>query len=194
MKDESDSARRDRVLRERAERLASAPSVVSRELLFQVAIVLVGEEQVGIPVAHLREIVRVPPVTPLPGMPEGLLGVALLRGEILSVIDLALWVGASGASRRSCLAVLERDGRTLGALADQSLGFRDVFADDLAADLGGLPGAERACISRRTRDLCAVLDVPKLFADPRLVVGAGRGRGGEGDLSREPPGRAEGRS
>lgn len=174
MTDPSESDRRERILRERAERLAVAPATVERELVVQVAVVLVGDEQVGVPVRYLREIVRVPPITPLPGLPEGLIGVALVRGEILSVIDLAPWIGAKPSTQRSCLVVLEGPSGPLGALADKSLGFRGVYADELTTDLGVSTSSERSCVSRRTRDLCAILDTGKLLADPRLCVGATR--------------------
>lgn len=174
MNDQRDESRRERVLRERAERLARVEAKDDRRLLFQAAVVQVGSELVGIPAAHLREIIRVPPLTPLPGLPEGIVGVVLVRGEILSVIELARWVGARGAVQRSCLVVLEGRGGLLGALADQSLGFRDVYADELASELVVATGGDEACVAHRTRDLCAILDVPKLFADPRLIVGGGR--------------------
>lgn len=186
MTDPSESDRRERILRERADRLALTPTTAERELVVEVAIVLVGDDQVGVPVRYLREIVRVPPITPLPGLPEGLVGVALVRGEILSVIDLALWVGAKASKQRSCLVVLDGPSGPLGALVDKSLGFRSIYADELATDLDVSAGSDRSCVSRRTRDLCAILDTGKLLSDPRICVGAARPERDAGD-PRDPP-------
>ncbi len=51
--------------------------------------VLVGNEAYGVPLASVREILVPPPMTEVPRAADHFLGVISVRGEIISVIDLA---------------------------------------------------------------------------------------------------------
>jgi purine-binding chemotaxis protein CheW len=53
-----------------------------------VMLVEVGGSSYALPVAALREIVRLPPVTRVPGLPAFVAGLANVRGRVLAVIDL----------------------------------------------------------------------------------------------------------
>ncbi len=59
-----------------------------RTILFSLA-----GSRYGVEVAQVREVLEVPPVTPVPNVPGWVLGVANLRGEILSVVDLGAFLG-----------------------------------------------------------------------------------------------------
>ena len=48
----------------------------------------VGEQSYALPIAAVREIVRVPHITPVPQSPEHIAGVMNLRGRIVPVVDL----------------------------------------------------------------------------------------------------------
>ncbi|HEY0429664.1 MAG TPA: chemotaxis protein CheW [Pyrinomonadaceae bacterium] len=51
-----------------------------------------NDELFAVSAAEVAEVVNLPVVTPLPRVPEWLLGIANLRGEIITVVDLArLW-------------------------------------------------------------------------------------------------------
>jgi chemotaxis signal transduction protein len=61
----------------------------------------------------VREILPLPPLTPLPGAPPGILGVVAVRGRVIAVLDGAdRWGGDGGAD--AMLLVLEHRGRWLG--------------------------------------------------------------------------------
>ncbi len=57
-----------------------------------------GREEYGIPILQVQEIVRMLGITPLPGSPPYLRGVANLRGRILPVIDLRIKLGMPAVS------------------------------------------------------------------------------------------------
>ncbi|MDI6843747.1 MAG: chemotaxis protein CheW [Anaerosomatales bacterium] len=87
-----------KILRERAASLAQAESeeqaVETRGLLlFRLA-----DETYAVDVEHVREIVNGFTVTRIPCVPSHVLGVINVRGEIVSVIDLAAVLGSSSAS------------------------------------------------------------------------------------------------
>jgi purine-binding chemotaxis protein CheW len=53
----------------------------------------VGEETYGISIEDVRQIIRVPKITRVPKMPEYVLGMTNLRGEVLPLVDLSMRMG-----------------------------------------------------------------------------------------------------
>jgi purine-binding chemotaxis protein CheW len=70
----------------------------------------VGHEVLAVPIEHVREILQVGRLTPLPRTPAFVRGVMNLRGAVVPVIDLAARLGhpATELGRRSCIVVVER--------------------------------------------------------------------------------------
>lgn len=167
--------RTDRILDTRAQRLADVPQAdTPRRLLCQVAVLLVGKTQIGIAVHSLREVRNAVTITPLPGLPEGMLGIAQVRGEVLCILDLSRWIGTEDRGVGGCLAVIEGPRGPLGLVADHCAGFRDIYEDELIADVTGQGALRFRYVHEITRDLCVLLDVPELLNDPRLLVGTPR--------------------
>jgi purine-binding chemotaxis protein CheW len=82
----------------------------------------VGRETYGVPIAALREIVRVPEITTVPDAPDYLEGVINLRGRIISVVDLRKRFGqtATPLDRHSRILVVEHQGRLAGMIVDSA--------------------------------------------------------------------------
>lgn len=75
----------------------------------------------AIPVERVREIVRLREVTHVPKVPDWVLGVVALRGEVVQVVDLRMRLGlpTRERSRRSRIIVLHGDDdRITGVLVD----------------------------------------------------------------------------
>ena len=75
----------------------------------------------AIAVERVREIVRVRDITPMPRVPDSVLGVVALRGEIVQVVDLRMRLGleTTELTRRSRVIVLHGDDRKVtGVLVD----------------------------------------------------------------------------
>ena len=66
------------------------------------------KESYGIAVLQVREIMRLPPITTVPRMPEHIKGVINLRGKIIPVIDLRLRFGMHGVADgdQTCVIVV----------------------------------------------------------------------------------------
>jgi len=159
----------DAVMERRARALAAAPQgLAERRKLATVALVGVGGETFGVPVDGMREIVRAPVLAPLPGLPAWLPGIVQIRGEILSVVDLARWFGIAVEGQPHYLVVLSDLDAPLALLVDAVLGFRDVHEDELASGLaaGGRP------LLAITADLVCVLDLPALVRSDDLHLSA----------------------
>jgi purine-binding chemotaxis protein CheW len=69
----------------------------------------VGPETLAVSIEHVREILEVTRLTPLPRTPAFVRGVMNLRGAVVPVIDLSARVGLGQTviGRRSCIVVVE---------------------------------------------------------------------------------------
>ncbi|MFM7135342.1 MAG: chemotaxis protein CheW [Planctomycetota bacterium] len=92
-----------------------------------------GEEQFGVEILRVREIIGLIAITPLPQTPSYVKGVMNLRGRIIPVIDLRLRFGLSSseATKETCVIVLEAtdaDGVTtvMGAVVDSVREVQDI--------------------------------------------------------------------
>lgn len=161
--------KRLRVLRERRDALARPlVSSVRAEGEVEVAVCRVGSECLGFPVEHLREIVPLPVITPLPPTRDWMLGIAQVRGMLLGVVDLARLLKVRGVSTPTHVAVLSGVEGALAVTVDEVLASRHVAPRGL--DSGATERADRRATLGVTDDLVVVLDVPRLVSLPELVI------------------------
>ncbi len=143
----SPSPRWQDLARRAAERRnAEVESVAVRQLLTFV----LDASPYAVPVARVREIVRVRPITPVPRVPNDVCGVISLRGEILEVIDLRLRLrlrAAQGGRASRIIVVHSADGSVAGLLVDGVSEVLNVSEDALrpptAAEAGNI---ETLCV------------------------------------------------
>lgn len=96
----------------------------TRELQKKHLIFTLGSEEFGIDVLHVKEIMQMQEITPVPQTPEYVRGVINLRGQVIPVVDLSLRFGMPPreAMPNTCIVVLRssfgRGERLVGALAD----------------------------------------------------------------------------
>lgn len=66
-------------------------------------------EEFGIQIGHIREIIEYTPVTTVPMMPDFLMGVINLRGKVVPVIDLLVRFGRekTAVGKRSCIVIVQ---------------------------------------------------------------------------------------
>ncbi len=98
-----------------------------------------SDELFGVEVSRTREILSLTPVTKVPQMPEYLLGVINLRGQVVPVIDMRLKLGlpAGEETEDTCIIVVELqvDGEPMivGALADAVREVLEIRSDQIEA-------------------------------------------------------------
>jgi chemotaxis signal transduction protein len=160
----------DQILSERARR-AARPVDARRDgqPVGTFALVRVGDLRIGLPTTGVRAIVPTPPISLLPGLPAFMPGIAQIRGEPLSIVDLRRLYALATATHQPLDAVLQGPPGRLGALVDRVDGFRTVYIEELA-------GSKRLTtdlpVLGITQDLVHMLDVDTLLADPRIEVRA----------------------
>lgn len=94
----------------------------------------IGRETYGIPIALVREIVRVPNITAVPNAQKYVEGVINLRGKIVSVMDLRKRFGESNVenNKKNRIVVVEFEGRTIGLVVNSASEVVKLSASEIA--------------------------------------------------------------
>ena len=124
---------------ERTPETVAATSMMVKDEEQHVLFDLAGAEY-AVPIANVIEIGRPPDVTPVPNVPDWVLGVANLRGEVISMVDLRTFLGMDGTSygqdSRMLVARASEENVTTGLIVDQVNGIRYLAVDRIVT-----PGA-----------------------------------------------------
>lgn len=162
------SERERRVLEERAQLLArNIEQNEEKSDVLEVVLCTVAKEVFALPVVHLREVVLLPAVTALPHCPDWLMGVAHVRGNLMSVLCLGKFCHAKGESRPEYLAVVEGTDGPLGLAIDKVQTCQMIALSSLVS---GEDRSERRVTMGVTPQMATVLDVPRLLALPEIVI------------------------
>jgi len=91
----------------------------------------VGNEEFGLEILRVQEIIRLRELTRVPNMPDFVDGVINLRGKVIPVIGLRRRMGiATGeADKRTRIVVAEVNGRVLGFVVDEVSEVLRIAAD-----------------------------------------------------------------
>jgi purine-binding chemotaxis protein CheW len=92
-----------------------------------------GDELYAIDVASVKEIRSFEPVTKLSGVPEFMLGITNLRGDIVPIADLRIKFGVGTATydEFTIVIMLQIDGRIAGVVVDEVCDVIKVNAADI---------------------------------------------------------------
>jgi purine-binding chemotaxis protein CheW len=170
----TDAAAVERILAERARKLARpvADAVAVKTLPF-VELEL-GENHFGVSLHQVEEIQPLQGLTPVPGLPAFWAGVVNLRGRLYPVLDLRhyLHLSDAGAIEGGLIVVVSAAGLTVALWTRDVPGVRQVPADGLHPSPLDVPGVPRHLLAGVTADLFCVLDLDALLSDPRLIIQA----------------------
>ena len=97
---------------------ASPPAPVAIATASRWLRVVVGRDSYALELLRVQEVVRVVPIVPMRGALPAVLGVMNLRGRIVPVFDLGLWLHGArvDAGEHSRIVVVERDDELIGVL------------------------------------------------------------------------------
>lgn len=162
-----------KILRARAAKLAFVPEEKTADRsYFEVVEFSLGKERYAIESIHIREIDALHDFTPLPGAARFVLGLANLRGQILSIISLKKLfdLPEKGLTDLNKVLVVHGQNMEMGILADAILGVRSLCREDLNNSLPLLTGIRAEYLMGIAQDALAVLNVTRILGDKRLVV------------------------
>jgi purine-binding chemotaxis protein CheW len=160
------------VLRGRARALARVPTGEAADVhALEILEFALAAERYAVETARVREVQPLRTLTPLPGTPAFVRGIVNLRGRILPVYDLKKFFGLpeAGLTDLHRIIVVGADFE-LGLLADQVVGVRTLSRRALQPSLPTLTGIGAEFLLGVTAERLVVLDLPRILADPKLVV------------------------
>ncbi|MFH1542555.1 MAG: chemotaxis protein CheW, partial [bacterium] len=106
------------------ERSIAMPRKVETKVREEVQLVVfrLQDEEFGVEIGQVREIIRIPEITKIPEAPGAIVGVINLRGEVVGVIDLAKQFDLPAEKSHDKVArivVAEVDEKTFGMIVDE---------------------------------------------------------------------------
>ena len=104
----------------------------------QVVVFELGNEKYGTEISTVREIIRMPTVTQMPGTPEHVRGVINLRGRVIPVVDLRarFRLPATDLTENTRVLVVDILGENIGVVVDAVTEVRRIPSNSVEA-----PGA-----------------------------------------------------
>ena len=134
----------------------------------RVCLISLSGELFAIDLRHIREVFEVESVTPVPGMPQALAGVANLRGTVIPLADLRPMLGLSSTGPAPKFGVVIRHGpHQMGVLVDKVPEIRTVYTDEFLAAPATGSNEKKPFVSSilRVEDrMSGVVEVPTLLA------------------------------
>jgi purine-binding chemotaxis protein CheW len=137
----------------------------------QLVVFRVGQEEYGVDIRRVQEIIRYTAPRPIPGAPPDMEGVINLRGRIIPVIGLAGRLGMFGGERPESakIVVVELTEHTVGVVVDEVTEVMGVAADALEAPPHTATADYLEAVVRLEGRLLVLLDLPRLFGELEAV-------------------------
>lgn len=142
---------------------ARAPSLLQPQRWVRV---VVGRDSYALELLCVQEVVRLAPIVAMRGAAAAVLGAMNLRGRIVPVFDLGLWLGAGRVQpdERSRIVVVERDDELIGVLVGAVEDVVTLGQDRIEPPLAG---ADPGC----TLGVARVGAVPTVLLDANALYG-----------------------
>jgi purine-binding chemotaxis protein CheW len=160
------------VLAERARRLAMPVESRQDEDLLSLTGFVIAGDRYALENRFIRAVVPSRDATPLPGVPDWVLGVTNIRGEVVLVIDLRRFFGLppGGVRPDSRLVVCGIESIEFAIVVDEVEGTSAMSASDIEPVPATLPRAFPQFVRGIATDALTILDGAALLADRRLRV------------------------
>jgi purine-binding chemotaxis protein CheW len=163
------------VLRERARLLARRERIPATGETLELLEIRLASERYAVETRFVSEVQPLRDLTPLPGTPPFVRGIANLRGRILAVYDLKklFELPEPGLTDLHRIVVVRGNDFEIGLLADTVIGVKSVPVDALAPPPGTVSGIGAQYLRGVTAECLVVLDLDRILADPRIVLNDG---------------------
>ena len=162
-----------KIMGERALKLSQASlKPESAEAGLEVLVFELGDERYALETGTILEVFPLTNFTPVPGVPDFLVGVTPYRGEILALIDLRKLFGmeVKGVTDLSRIVVLGEKRARYGILVDKAREVILLQPDEILGQRPHLSGLDAKYFRGVTRDALIVIDGAGLLKDSRLII------------------------
>jgi purine-binding chemotaxis protein CheW len=147
----------------------------SQQKVQQVVVFKLAEEEYGLPIGHIKEVVLTPSITRMPRTQSYVRGVANIRGNVIAVIDLeekfALRTGEPSATAGSYTLVIESADMKMGILVSDVPNTLSVSTDSIEQTFNtDQDHAYLTGIIKLEKRLIIMIDIFKVVSEHDAVV------------------------
>jgi purine-binding chemotaxis protein CheW len=165
-------AQRAEILNKRSLNIAAAPTETSKGQTLDLLTFLMGPESYAIEVMFVREVYPLGHITPVPRTPNFVHGLFNARGQLISVVDLRLFMGLSPCplNEESKIIVVANEQMELGLLSTDVIDTKRCFAADLDPPFALHDAQEAEFVKGIAPGMVVVLNLPIILTHPRLII------------------------
>ena len=137
--------------------------------LLQLVTFRIGEEEFGVDILAVQEIIRLVPITPVPRAPVDIAGVINLRGKVIPVVNMRsrFILPARDASPQTRIVVMESEEKIVGFLVDavsEVLRIPVTTVEDPPPVVAGIGSEYIRGVGKLAERLLILLDLDRLMA------------------------------
>lgn len=141
--------------------------------LIQLVTFKIAEEEFGVDILRVQEIIRIMPITKVPNSPEFVEGVINLRGKVIPVIDMRRRFGLAACAHDSQtrIMVMDLQGQIVGFVVDavcEVLRIKASIVVPPPAVVAGIGSEYMRGVGKLEDRLLILLDLDKLINDTDL--------------------------
>ncbi|HEX3002020.1 MAG TPA: chemotaxis protein CheW [Methanoregula sp.] len=169
---DNEDAHINAVLAERAAKIARPEEPLAETKTAEVLKFRLSYREYAIEMGNIREVILTGEITPVPGTPDFISGICVVRGEISSLLDLRvlLAIPETGLTDLNRVIVLTNRTLTFGILADQITGIGTIDLDHISSENSLLPVTANRYVKGVSEGPLVVLDTRALFSDPAMII------------------------
>ena len=146
------------------------------DTLIQLVTFSIGEEEFGVDILKVQEIIRMVPITAMPNAPDYVEGVINLRGKVIPIIDFRkrfhIFDTTTVEEQNRRIVVVSIGSATIGLVVDQVSQVLKLNADQISPTPSVAKGYDADAIigvGRIGEKLLIILDLEKVFSDAELT-------------------------
>ncbi len=141
--------------------------------LIQLVTFKLGEEEFGVDILKVQEIIRMLPITKVPNVPDFVEGVINLRGKVIPVIDMRRRFGMAASTHDSetRIKVVSVQGQVVGFVVDavsEVLRISEATVEDPPAVVAGIGSEYMSGVGKLQDRLLILLDLDKLLSESEV--------------------------
>lgn len=162
----------DSLLDERAKKIAQPEEGLSETEILEILKFRLAYREYAIEMQHIREVILTGEITPVPGTPDYISGICVVRGEIISLVDLRvlLSIPEKGLTDLNRVIVMTNHTLTFGILADHITGIGIIELKQISSQDTGVTPMKNNYVKGIADGSVMVLDTAALFGDPKMII------------------------
>ena len=137
------------------------------------AVFKIGEEDFGVEINRVVEILSTQKVHSIPDLPDFLAGVIAVRGQIIPLLDLRKRFGIISSSKKELIIVIKYDNEKIGVLVDHVKEITSLRKDQITnppAIFKGLKRKYLAGIGKKDDRVIIILNVDDLLTSEERIM------------------------